>query len=68
MAVKIYHVHPLVAGPIAAWPGLFARVRAMGVDHVCLASPFAPAPDGDTFVTPGLPMAIRLRAPPGAPQ
>ena len=51
MAAKIYHVHPLVAGPIAAWPALFARVRAMGFDHVCLAPPFAPAPDGDIFVT-----------------
>ncbi len=51
MAAKIYHVHPLVAGPIAAWSGLFARVRAMGFDHVCLAPPFAPAPDGDIFVT-----------------
>jgi starch synthase (maltosyl-transferring) len=51
MAAKIYHVHPLVAGPVAEWPGLFARVRAMGFDHVCLAPPFAPAPDGDIFVT-----------------
>ncbi|HVB66922.1 MAG TPA: maltotransferase domain-containing protein [Acetobacteraceae bacterium] len=51
MAAKIYHVHPLVAGPAGAWSGLFARVRAMGFDHVCLAPPFAPAPDGDIFVT-----------------
>ena len=51
MVAKIYHVHPLVAGPIPAWPDLFARVRAMGFDHVCLAPPFAPAPDGDIFVT-----------------
>lgn len=51
MSPKIYHVHPLVAGPIAAWPGLFARVRAMGFDKVCIAPPFAPSPDGDIFVT-----------------
>jgi starch synthase (maltosyl-transferring) len=51
MAAKIYHVHPLVAGPVPAWSELFARVRAMGFDHVCLAPPFAPAPDGDIFVT-----------------
>ncbi len=51
MAAKIYHVHPLAVGPIAAWPDLFARVRAMGFDHVCLAPPFAPASDGDIFVT-----------------
>ena len=51
MAAKIYHVHPLVAGPIRAWSGLFARVHAMGFDHVCIAPPFAPTPDGDIFVT-----------------
>jgi starch synthase (maltosyl-transferring) len=51
MAAKIYHLHPLVAGPVSAWPSLFAQVRAMGFDHVCLAPPFAPAPDGDIFVT-----------------
>jgi len=51
MAPKIYHVHPLVAGPIPQWSALFARIRAMGFDHVCLAPPFAPAPDGDMFIT-----------------
>jgi len=51
MAAKIYHVHPLVAGPVAAWPALFAHIQAMGFDHVCLAPPFAPAQDGDIFVT-----------------
>jgi len=51
MAAKIYHVHPLAAGPIATWSDLFARVGAMGFDHICLAPPFAPAPDGDIFVT-----------------
>jgi len=51
MAAKIYHVHPLVAGRLAAWPDLLARVRAMGFDHVCLAPPFAPDPGGDIYVT-----------------
>ena len=51
MAARIYHVHPLVAGPLAAWPDLLARVRAMGFDHVCLAPPFAPDPGGDIYVT-----------------
>ena len=51
MAAKIYHVHPLVAGPLAAWPAMFARIRAMGFDHVCVAPPFAPDPGGDIYVT-----------------
>ena len=51
MAAKIYHAHPLVAGPLTAWPDLLTRVRAMGFDHVCLAPPFAPDPGGDIYVT-----------------
>ncbi|HUN41193.1 MAG TPA: maltotransferase domain-containing protein [Acetobacteraceae bacterium] len=51
MAAKIYHVHPLVAGRLTAWPDLLARVRAMGFDYVCLAPPFAPDPGGDIYVT-----------------
>ncbi|HUB12958.1 MAG TPA: alpha-1,4-glucan--maltose-1-phosphate maltosyltransferase [Acetobacteraceae bacterium] len=51
MAVKIYHVHPLVAGPLTTWPALFERIRAMGFDHVCLAPPFAPDAGGDIYVT-----------------
>ncbi|HTW72491.1 MAG TPA: maltotransferase domain-containing protein [Acetobacteraceae bacterium] len=51
MAARIYHVHPLVAGPLAAWADLLARVRDMGFDHVCLAPPFAPDPGGDIYVT-----------------
>jgi len=51
MAAKVYHVHPLVAGPLAGWPALFARVGAMGFSHVCVAPPFAPDPGGDIYVT-----------------
>jgi starch synthase (maltosyl-transferring) len=51
MAPKIYHVHPLVAGPVALWPGLFDRVAGMGFDYVCVAPPFLPSAHGDIFVT-----------------
>ena len=51
MPPKIYHLHPLVAGRWRDWAGHFARIRAMGFDHVCTAPPFAPGESGDIFVT-----------------
>jgi starch synthase (maltosyl-transferring) len=48
--VNIYHLHPLVAGPLEAWPGIFARIAAMGFSHVCLAPPFEPGGGGDIFI------------------
>jgi starch synthase (maltosyl-transferring) len=50
MAPKIYHMHPLVAGPLSTWPATFARIAAIGFSHVCLAPPFAPGDNGDIFV------------------
>src|SRR3954452_5073919 len=51
MAPKIYHLHPLVAGPLSQWSTHFARCRAMGFDTVCVAPPFAPGESGDIFIT-----------------
>ncbi len=51
MAPKIYHLHPLVAGPLAEWPRHLARCRAMGFDHVASAPLFAPGAGGDIFLT-----------------
>ena len=51
MAPKIYHLHPLVAGPLTEWPGHFAHCRDLGFDAVCLAPPFAPGDGGDIFAT-----------------
>src|SRR5579872_4141634 len=51
MAPKIYHLHPLVAGPLSEWPQHFARCREMGFDTVCVAPPFAPGASGDIFIT-----------------
>ena len=64
--INIYHLHPLVAGPLATWPSTFARIGAMGFSHVCLAPPFEPGASGDIFVHAGfdrLHPALRSDAP-----
>jgi starch synthase (maltosyl-transferring) len=48
--MNIYHLHPLVAGPLDSWAVTFARIRAMGFSHVCLAPPFEPGGSGDIFI------------------
>jgi starch synthase (maltosyl-transferring) len=48
--VNIYHLHPLVAGPLETWAETFTRVAAMGFSHVCLAPPFEPGHSGDIFI------------------
>jgi len=47
---SIYHLHPLVAGPLERWPAAFSRIQAMGFRTVCVAPPFAPGRSGDIFV------------------
>lgn len=47
--LDVYHLHPLVAGPLSEWPGLFLRIAEMGFSHVCLAPPFEPGTTGDIF-------------------
>lgn len=41
-APRIYFIHPLLVGPLDAWPAHFEHVAALGFDHVLIASPFAP--------------------------
>ena len=48
--INIYHLHPLVAGPLSKWPDTLARIAAMGFSHVCLAPPFEPGGGGDIFI------------------
>jgi len=48
--IDIYHLHPLVAGPIDTWPAIFARIVAMGFTRVCLAPPFEAGNGGDIFL------------------
>jgi len=40
-APRIYFIHPLLVGPLAAWPAQFERAAALGFDHVLIGSPFA---------------------------
>lgn len=40
-APRIYFVHPLLVGPLEAWPAQFERIAALGFDHVLIGSPFA---------------------------
>jgi starch synthase (maltosyl-transferring) len=48
---KIYYLHPRLAGPVSDWDRHLKRIAGMGFDHVCVAQPFAPGPDGDLFLT-----------------
>jgi len=50
LPINIYHLHPLVAGPLGDWRGEFERIAAMGFSHACLAPPFEPGASGDIFV------------------
>jgi starch synthase (maltosyl-transferring) len=59
-APRLYHLHPLTAGPIAAWGGHFARARAMGFDGVHVASPFA-AGAGGSLALPADPFTLDPR-------
>ena len=47
---NIYHLHPLVAGPLEGWLPTFTRIASMGFSHVCLAPPFEPGEGGDIFL------------------
>ncbi|WP_442808177.1 maltotransferase domain-containing protein [Trinickia soli] len=40
-APRIYFLHPLLVGPLQAWPAHFERAAALGFDHVLIGSPFA---------------------------
>jgi starch synthase (maltosyl-transferring) len=45
-APRIYFIHPLLVGPLKAWPVQFERAAALGFDHVLIGSPFAPGEAG----------------------
>src|ERR1700679_2016667 len=51
--VNVYHLHPLVGGPLETLPATFARIAAMGFSNVCLAPPFEPGAGGDIFIHAG---------------
>jgi starch synthase (maltosyl-transferring) len=49
--VRIYYLHPLLAGPPGGWPRQFARIAALGFTHVLVAPPFQPDASGGVFAT-----------------
>jgi starch synthase (maltosyl-transferring) len=49
-ALKIYYVHPLLAGPLPGWEPHIERARRMGFDHLATAPLFAPGGSGDIFL------------------
>ncbi len=48
-APSLYLVNPLLVGPLAAWPALFAHVASLGCTAVLLAPPTQPGPTGNLF-------------------
>jgi len=40
-APRIYFVHPLLVGPLEAWPAHCERAATLGFDHILIGSPFA---------------------------
>jgi starch synthase (maltosyl-transferring) len=47
---RLYYLHPLLAGPVGAWPAQLDRIAAMRFDTVVVAPPFATGRDGDVFL------------------
>ncbi|WP_206957181.1 alpha-1,4-glucan--maltose-1-phosphate maltosyltransferase [Trinickia acidisoli] len=50
-APRIYFLHPLLVGPLEAWPAHFERAAALGFDHVLIGSPFATGQAGHSQLT-----------------
>jgi starch synthase (maltosyl-transferring) len=50
-APQIYFLHPLLIGPLSAWPAQFEHAAALGFDHVLIGSPFLPGQAGHLQVT-----------------
>jgi starch synthase (maltosyl-transferring) len=49
-APRIYFLHPLLVGPLGAWPAQFEHAAALGFDHVLIGSPFRPGHAGHLHV------------------
>src|SRR5580658_4602450 len=50
-AIRLYYLHPLLAGPVDAWARQLDRAAAMRFDTVAIAPPFATGRAGDLFLT-----------------
>jgi starch synthase (maltosyl-transferring) len=49
-ALKIYYLHPLLAGPLANWQPHLERARRMGFGHLATPPLFAPGGTGEIFL------------------
>jgi starch synthase (maltosyl-transferring) len=49
-ALKIYYLHPLLAGPLSGWEPHIERARRMGFSHLATGPLFAPSGTGDIFL------------------
>jgi starch synthase (maltosyl-transferring) len=49
-ALKIYYLHPLLAGSLANWQPHIERCQRMGFSHLATAPLFAPGGTGDIFL------------------
>jgi starch synthase (maltosyl-transferring) len=50
-ALRIYYAHPRLIGDIRAWETHCGHVEPMGFSHLCVGPIFAPASNGDVFLT-----------------
>jgi len=50
-ALRIYYVHPRLSGALATWGDHLGRARNLGFTHACSGPIFAPASNGDIFLT-----------------
>jgi starch synthase (maltosyl-transferring) len=50
-AIRVYYLHPLLAGPVDAWARQLDRAAAMRFDTVAIAPPFATGRAADLFLT-----------------
>jgi starch synthase (maltosyl-transferring) len=50
-AIRLYYLHPLLAGPVDAWARQMDRAAAMLFDTVAIAPPFATGRTRDLFLT-----------------
>jgi starch synthase (maltosyl-transferring) len=49
-ALKIYYLHPLLAGPLSGWEPHIERAGRLGFTHLATAPLFAPGGTGDVFL------------------
>ena len=49
--LRIYYLHPLLAGPLDGWDAHFQRVAGLGFSHVLVAPPFRPMRHGSVLLS-----------------